>query len=121
MPSRYDTSRPALAELLHDQPTYRVTQVWEGLYAHGVGPESMTNLPASLRTRLAESLPPALTRVAESVSDDGETCKWLWQLADGRQVETVLMHYPGRSTVCISTQAGCAMGCGCLLYTSRCV
>lgn len=38
--------------------------------------------------------------------------KWLWALADGSRIETVLMHYPNRSTVCVSTQAGCAMGCG---------
>ena len=47
-----------------------------------------------------------------SVTEDGETVKWLWSLADGRQVESVLMHYPARSTVCISSQAGCAMACG---------
>jgi 23S rRNA (adenine2503-C2)-methyltransferase len=46
------------------------------------------------------------------VTDDGDTVKWLWALADGAQVETVLMHYPKRSTVCVSTQAGCAMACG---------
>src|SRR5690606_23263425 len=44
-------------------------------------------------------------------SDRGETVKWLWELHDGTQVETVLMHYDDRSTVCVSTQAGCAMGC----------
>src|SRR4051794_7199174 len=50
--------------------------------------------------------------MAESTSDGSNTVKWLWGLADGARVETVLMHYPGRSTVCVSTQAGCAMGCG---------
>jgi 23S rRNA (adenine2503-C2)-methyltransferase len=50
--------------------------------------------------------------VAESVSDGGDTVKWLWRLADGAHVETVLMHYADRSTVCVSTQAGCAMACG---------
>ena len=48
---------------------------------------------------------------AESVSEDGQTVKWLWALADGARVETVLMHYPDRATVCVSSQAGCAMGC----------
>jgi 23S rRNA (adenine2503-C2)-methyltransferase len=56
-------------------------------------------------------LPAALEPAAESVSDDGQTVKWLWTLADGRQVETVLMHYPDRATVCVSSQAGCAMAC----------
>jgi len=105
-------TRDGLAELLAGQPSYRVRQVWEGLYTQGVGPESMTNLPAPLRARLHDALPSALAQVAESVSDDGDTIKWLWELDDGRQVETVLMHYPGRSTVCVSSQAGCAMGCG---------
>jgi 23S rRNA (adenine2503-C2)-methyltransferase len=50
--------------------------------------------------------------VAELVADRGETVKWLWRLQDGTEVETVLMHYADRSTVCVSSQAGCAMGCG---------
>ena len=49
--------------------------------------------------------------MTESVSDEGDTVKWLWELDDGARVETVLMHYPDRSTVCVSTQAGCAMAC----------
>lgn len=112
MASRYDTPRAALAELLADEPGYRVDQVWQGLYERGVGPDEMTNLPAALRARLCEALPAALAPVTESVGDGGDTIKWLWGLADGHQVETVLMHYPERSTVCISTQAGCAMACG---------
>ena len=72
----------------------------------------MSNIPKPLRTRLGEELPLALTPVAESISDDGQTVKWLWELADGARIETVLMHYPERSTVCVSTQAGCAMACG---------
>jgi 23S rRNA (adenine2503-C2)-methyltransferase len=46
------------------------------------------------------------------VSDAGDTVKWLWSLGDGRQVETVLMLYRDRATVCVSSQAGCAMRCG---------
>ena len=46
------------------------------------------------------------------MTDGGDTVKWLWALDGGAHVETVLMHYPDRSTVCVSTQAGCAMGCG---------
>ena len=71
----------------------------------------MTNVPRSLRERIETALPPALQMVTESVSDDGKTVKWLWSLADGAQIESVLMHYPGRATVCVSSQAGCAMGC----------
>ena len=72
----------------------------------------MTSLPKTLRARLDEELPPALHEVTRSVGDDGDTVKWLWELHDGATVETVLMHYPERSTVCISSQAGCAMACG---------
>ncbi|MFN8019748.1 MAG: 23S rRNA (adenine(2503)-C(2))-methyltransferase RlmN, partial [Acidimicrobiales bacterium] len=104
--------RDELAELLADQPRYRIDQVWEGLHDHGTDPEEWTNLPKALRARLADLLVPALAPAAESRSDDGETVKWLWTLHDGRQVETVLMHYPDRTTVCVSSQAGCAMACG---------
>jgi 23S rRNA (adenine2503-C2)-methyltransferase len=109
--SRYDWTRPQLAELLHDQPRYRVDQVWQGLYDHGTEPGAWTSLPKALRARVGGLLPPALELATESVSDAGDTVKWLWTLADGRQVETVLMHYPDRATVCVSSQAGCAMAC----------
>jgi 23S rRNA (adenine2503-C2)-methyltransferase len=109
--SRYQPDREALADLLAGEPRYRVDQVWQGLYEHLADPEDISNLPKALRTRLAEALPRALTPAAESVSDDGDTAKWLWELPDGARVETVLMHYPDRATVCISTQAGCAMAC----------
>jgi 23S rRNA (adenine2503-C2)-methyltransferase len=120
MPTRYDVDRAALAGLLADQPRYRVDQVWQGLYEQGRELDELTTLPKALRARLGTKLPLALAPVTESVSDGGDTVKWLWQLADGTRIETVLMHYgPGggegagseRSTVCVSTQAGCAMGC----------
>src|SRR5580658_1417413 len=71
----------------------------------------MTELPESLRATLAAALPRALTEVTQQSADDGQTTKWLWALHDDAQVETVLMHYPDRVTVCVSTQAGCAMAC----------
>jgi len=111
VPTRYDPDRDALADLLVGEPRYRVDQVWQGLYEQLADPEQITNLPKGLRARLAEELPPALAPAAESVSDDGDTVKWLWRLGDGASVETVLMHYPDRATVCVSTQAGCAMAC----------
>ncbi len=61
---------------------------------------------------LAEQLTPALHVVARRVSDGGDTVKYLWELHDGKRIETVLMVYPDRVTVCISSQVGCAMGCG---------
>ena len=109
--SRYDWTREELAELLAGEPRYRVDQVWQGLYEHGTDPAEWSSVPKALRARVAEELPTALTMATESVSDDGETVKWLWTLADGHQVETVLMHYPDRTTVCVSSQAGCAMAC----------
>ncbi|HRW37809.1 MAG: 23S rRNA (adenine(2503)-C(2))-methyltransferase RlmN [Acidimicrobiales bacterium] len=110
--SRYDWTRADLGELLADEPRYRVDQVWQGLHDQGTEPEAWSNLPKALRLRVADALPSALAPVAESVSDDGETVKWLWSLADGQRIETVLMHYPDRTTVCVSSQAGCAMACG---------
>jgi len=104
--------RDELASLLSDEPGYRTEQVWKGLWERGVLPGDMTDLPRSLRERLGTALAPALHEVARSVSSDGQTTKWLWQLADGRRIETVLMLYPDRATVCVSSQAGCAMGCG---------
>jgi 23S rRNA (adenine2503-C2)-methyltransferase len=109
--TRYDWTRTELADLLADQPRYRVDQVWEGLH-RGAEPAEWSNVPKALRARVAAALPAGLTVATESISDDGQTSKWLWSLADGRQVETVLMHYPERSTVCVSSQAGCAMACG---------
>jgi len=58
------------------------------------------------------ALAPALSLDRVWETDGGLTSKWVWKLADGARIETVLMHYPGRSTVCVSTQAGCAMACG---------
>ncbi|MFL6205327.1 MAG: 23S rRNA (adenine(2503)-C(2))-methyltransferase RlmN [Acidimicrobiales bacterium] len=115
---RYDLTREDLAGLVArlGEPAYRAGQLWDGLHADPSAPEpsALTNLPKALRARLAEepALRPALALAHESASEGGDTVKWLWTLDDGRQVETVLMHYPDRSTVCISSQAGCAMGCG---------
>ena len=111
-PSRYEVDRDELAALLGDEPSYRVDQVWEGLYDQAREPAAMTNLPKLLRRHLDDVLPPALEAVREVTTEDGATVKWLFALSDGLQIETVLMHYDERSTVCVSTQAGCAMACG---------
>ena len=109
--SRYDLDRDAWSALLGDEPRFRLEQVWNGLYHQGRSLEELSTLPKALRERLVEAAPLALTPVTESVSDDGDTIKFLWELDGGARVETVLMHYRDRSTVCLSTQAGCAMGC----------
>lgn len=111
MPSLHDLDRAQLAALLDGEAGYRIDQVWSGLYDRLAEPLELTDLPKALRQRLAAALPPALEPVAERCSDAGGTVKWLWRLHDGRAVETVLMHYPHRSTVCVSSQAGCAMAC----------
>ena len=110
--TRYDVSRDELAELLGGAPSYRVEQVWSGLYEQVADPDDWTNVPKAMRADLAERLPSALTPVTESVSDRGDTVKFLWELDGGSRVETVLMLYRDRATVCVSSQAGCAMACG---------
>ena len=106
-----DLTPTELAGLLPGEPPFRARQVWRGLH-QGLRPEEMTDLPLTLRRRLAEQLPAGLVVGHRSVSEDGGTVKWLWVLDDGAAVETVLMHYPDRATVCVSSQAGCAMACG---------
>ncbi|HEX6870945.1 MAG TPA: 23S rRNA (adenine(2503)-C(2))-methyltransferase RlmN, partial [Micromonosporaceae bacterium] len=75
-------------------------------------PDLMTDVPAASRARLAaELLPNLLTSVRELTCDQGATRKALWRLHDGSLVESVLMGYPDRVTLCVSSQAGCGMGC----------
>ncbi len=75
-------------------------------------PEQMTDLPKAERADLvADLLPPLLTPVRTQTADDGATVKTLWRLFDGALVESVLMRYPGRVTLCVSSQAGCGMNC----------
>lgn len=108
----YSPTREELAEVMTGEPKYRLDQLWQGLYTQLAAPAEITNLPKALRERLATELPPALTQVIRLVSDHGDTVKYLWQLADGNRIETVLMLYPDRVTVCVSSQVGCAMACG---------
>jgi 23S rRNA (adenine2503-C2)-methyltransferase len=113
----YDLARDELGALLAEwgAPAYRAAQVWEWLYKHkAAGFDAMTNIPQALRARLAAEACEtfdAFSIAAEQQSTDGETTKWLFRLADGQLIESVLMHYEKRRTACISTQAGCAMGC----------
>jgi len=107
-------SRDDVAGLLKDQPSYRVDQVWEGMYHRLAAPEELTELPRPLRGTLAAlpALSPAFSLAEEARSDEGLTLKWSLAAADGTRVETVLMGYRNRVTVCVSSQAGCAMACG---------
>jgi len=74
--------------------------------------EELTDLPLASRQPLLDALlPPLITSVRELVCDDGATIKTVWRLFDGALVESVLMRYPDRATVCVSSQAGCGMNC----------
>lgn len=112
MTTLYTPTRDELATLLEGEPRYRLDQVWQGLYTQLAEPAEISNVPKALRERLGAALPTALTQVIRKVSDDGDTVKYLWALDDGSKIETVLMIYPDRVTVCVSSQAGCAMACG---------
>jgi 23S rRNA (adenine2503-C2)-methyltransferase len=113
--SLLDLTKEELQKLISawGEPRYRADQIWSWLYQrYAAGPEEMTNLPQALRARLAEeSVVDPLRPLVTMDSSDGETRKTLFGLPDGPQVEAVLMGYQKRRTLCISTQAGCAMGC----------
>ena len=111
VPALYDATLPEVEALCAGEPAYRAGQVWSGLHRRVLLPAEMTDLPLALRDRLAAALPPALTEVARRDADGGRTVKWVFALRDGARVETVLMAYRDRITVCVSTQAGCAMAC----------
>ncbi len=105
---------PELATLLKEwgQPAFRAKQVYIWLHKGVRSYEEMTNIPQTLRERLAAEYPlhpPVVVRKQESKLDG--TIKYLWQLSDGNCVETVLMRYHYGNTVCISTEVGCRMGC----------
>ena len=94
-------------------PTYRIRQIQEWIYKkYARSFEEMTNLPQAMRDGLAATatLTP-LTPITQRVSKAGDTQKVLFQMPDGETVEAVLMLYDKRRTLCISSQAGCAMGC----------
>ncbi|MCF0094233.1 23S rRNA (adenine(2503)-C(2))-methyltransferase RlmN [Micromonospora sp. NPDC049114] len=95
------------------EPAFRAKQISNHYFGRLVrDPQAMTDLPAATRERLADQLlPTLLTPVRELACDDGATRKALWKLHDGALVESVLMGYPDRVTVCISSQAGCGMAC----------
>jgi 23S rRNA (adenine2503-C2)-methyltransferase len=113
MTTRYGASRAELAARLESfgEPAYRVAQLYDGLWSQRKPLDELTTLPKDLRDGLTEALPLALEPVTMRASDDELTVKWLWQTGDGAQVETVLMRSADRATVCVSSQAGCAMGC----------
>jgi 23S rRNA (adenine2503-C2)-methyltransferase len=100
-----------LGAILEGEPQYRADQLRDWLYKTPVlRPEAMTNLPGSIRDRLEGKLWPFEVEL-EQFADKGKTRKWLFRAPDGAAIESVLMGYPRRATLCISSQAGCALGC----------
>ena len=108
-------SMPELITLLGElgEPSFRAKQVARWLHRRLASScDQMTDLPVPLRQRLAEvAQVRTIQPISQVSSADGATRKELFGLADGQTVETVLMLYPGRRTVCVSSQAGCAVGC----------
>ena len=103
-----DARRAAVAEL--GERPFRAEQLSRAWFA-GRRLEDMTELSAAGRERLAPLLPDLLTPVRQVETDRGATRKTLWRGHDGTLVESVLMRYPDRTTVCVSSQAGCGMAC----------
>jgi 23S rRNA (adenine2503-C2)-methyltransferase len=103
--------REAAARL--GEPPFRGDQLSRHYFARLTDdPDEMTDLPATSRNALAaELLPRLLTSERELSCDQGMTRKTLWRTLDGARLESVLMRYPDRATICVSSQAGCGMGC----------
>ncbi len=104
--------RDLVVEELGERP-FRATQASTHYFSHlEADPQAWTDVPAALREPLAALLTPTLlTPVREVSCDDGQTVKTVWRLFDGTLVESVLMRYPDRVTMCVSSQAGCGMNC----------
>ena len=104
--------RRAAVEAVGEKP-YRADQVSRHYFARlSTTASDMTDLPAAIRDRLAGALLPQLITEQRALTcDDGATRKTVWRLFDGALVESVLMRYPDRTTVCVSSQAGCGMAC----------
>lgn len=94
-------------------PEYRARQIWGWAYRQLVTSyDEMRNLPAAVRASMQDAEPMTLLEPVRTLTaDDGETIKTLYRTADGELLETVLMLYPERATVCVSCQVGCAVGC----------
>ena len=94
-------------------PAFRAKQLSVHYFQHyTTDPAAMSDLPKERREELArEMFPPLLTEVKRLTTDNGDTIKFLWRLFDGSLVESVLMRYPGRITLCVSSQCGCGMNC----------
>lgn len=108
-----DRNQRRAAVISLGEPAFRADQLARHYFARlNTDPATMTDLPATVRERLAAALLPELATAVRHLScDGGTTRKTLWRAADGARTESVLMRYPDRATVCISSQAGCGMAC----------
>ena len=117
MPPRHlaDLDREGLREAVKKLglPAFRADQLARHYYGRlEADTKNMTDLPASAREKVgADLFPPLLTPLKHLSCDDGDTRKTLWKANDGTLLESVLMRYPDRATLCISSQAGCGMAC----------
>jgi 23S rRNA (adenine2503-C2)-methyltransferase len=115
LPCIYDQSSDELQSFLQEikEPPFRAKQIRRNLYLGlAEGPEQMTDLPSALRDELGRRFCFQPLRMdVQMISADRRTRKFLFLLADGSPVETVLMFYDRRQTGCISTQSGCGIGC----------
>jgi 23S rRNA (adenine2503-C2)-methyltransferase len=113
VPTVYDLSREQLAERLSawGEPAYRTSQVWSQLWKRSATYEQMSDVSPALRERLADELPLGVEVLDERLADRGATRKALLRLGGAHVIEVVVMGYRDRATACISSQAGCAMGC----------
>lgn len=113
--SIYDLTLTDLKEWVtsRKEKPFRAQQIWEGLYQHLLNtPEEFTSISNSLRAELKDSIPfSTLTPVQTITARDGKTIKTLFRLSDSLEIETVLMLYDERRSLCISSQVGCSMGC----------
>jgi len=94
------------------EPSYRAGQIWEWAARGAAGYEEMTNLPATLRGALESEVPYSTLSLERELRSDDGTVKALFETADGRPIEAVLMRYrDGRRSICVSSQSGCPLTC----------
>jgi 23S rRNA (adenine2503-C2)-methyltransferase len=114
VPTVYDLSREELADRLASwgEPAFRAKQVWTQVWKRAATYDQMSDIAPPLRERLSAELPLGVEVLTERTADRGATRKALLRLGEaGHLIETVLMGYRDRVTVCVSSQSGCAMGC----------
>ncbi len=113
MATVYDLTREQLTDRLiaWGEPAFRAKQVWAQLWKRGATYDAMSDVAPALRERLGAELPLGVELLDERTADRGATRKALLRVGGAHVIEAVLMGYRDRVTVCVSSQAGCAMGC----------